>query len=246
MRFKWLSGYWTGLILTVSIAVASLWLAATDKLTLYIHPRYTLFTVIMCGLAILGVLAGVGFSKKLPHLARPERPMYVAASSICLLLCVGLLVFRPGSLTSLTAQQRGINTGAATSTSESSLHMLRSSEAAYENFSVKEWASLLGQSTDPALFQDKPARLTGFISPTPNNDPNVFYVSRFVITCCAVDAQPVGVPVYKPGWQAAHQRDRWIEIRGTFMRNPQADSIPIVLDPKTITPIEEPDNPYAY
>ena len=38
-------------------AVATLWLAATGKLTLYIHPRYTVFTVVMASAAVILVLA---------------------------------------------------------------------------------------------------------------------------------------------------------------------------------------------
>ena len=38
---------WQGVLLIVAALVATVWLAATNQLILYIHPRYVVFTVIM-------------------------------------------------------------------------------------------------------------------------------------------------------------------------------------------------------
>ena len=38
---------WQGVLLTLVVGVATLWLAATGQLVLYIHPRYDVFTVVM-------------------------------------------------------------------------------------------------------------------------------------------------------------------------------------------------------
>ena len=109
-----------------------------------------------------------------------------------------------------------------------------------------EWSSLLAQTSDPAFYAGKPVDVIGFITPDPDAD-DVFYVSRFMITCCAVDAQPIGVPVYLPDWQAQFEADDWVEVTGEFVSNRSTESTaPIALDPAEVTGVDEPSDPYLY
>lgn len=246
MRFKWLNGYWVTIFLVLSVTLCSIWLARSGKLELYVHPRYVIFTVVMSLLAVVFIAADIVFRARAPK-ATPITPIgSIMAGILCMLLCAGLLIFRPAGLSSLAAGQRGINSGALNFGDQSLLTDLSAADAAYEQFSIKEWASLLAQTSDTQLFDGKPADITGFVSPASNNDPNVFYVARFVMTCCAVDARPIGVPVYKPNWRQTYHPDQWVKVQGVFMPNPETSGIPIVLDPKTITKVSEPLKPYVY
>lgn len=246
MRFKWISNYWTGLFVASGLIVLSLWLAIQGKLAMYIHPRYIWFTVILCSVALLCLIAELATRKTTPKLITPLHLSSIAAGIICVLFCLVFAVLRPVGLTSSAAEQRGINTAALTVDTSTSLADLSSAQVDYTQFSLKEWASLLSQTNDSTLFAGKPAAITGFVSPTPDNNPNVFYLSRFVMTCCAVDARPIGVPIYKPGWQKEYKVDRWLAVQGTFGQNPENSTITIVLEPQNITPIDEPKEPYAY
>lgn len=246
MRFKWLSNYWIGLFVAVSLIVLSLWLAAQGKLAMYIHPRYTWFTVILCGLALLCLIADAATRKTAPKLTSTMRISGIVAGLVCVTFCLVLAILRPVGLTSSAAGQRGINTAALTVNTTTSLADLRSAQVDYSQFSVKEWASLLSQTNDSALFAGKPAAIIGFVSPTPDNNPNVFYVSRFVMTCCAIDARPIGVPVYKPGWQKDYKADQWLDVQGSFKQNPESSANAIVVEPQNITPVAEPEEPYVY
>lgn len=246
MRFKWVNNYWTSLSVAVSLIVLALWLAVQGKLAIYIHPRYIWFTVILCSVALLCLLAEVATRKNTPKLINILRPSSMVAGAICVSFCLVFTILRPVGLTSSAVGQRGINTAALTVNTGTSLADLSSAQADYTQFSLKEWASLLSQTNDSALFEGKPALITGFISPTPDNNPNVFYVSRFVMTCCAVDARPIGVPVYRPDWQKEYKVDRWVAVQGTFKQNPENGSNIVVLEPQSITPVDEPKEPYAY
>ena len=64
MRFEKVLRHWSGAALALVGVIATLWLAATGRLTLYVHPRYTLLTVIMAVLAllVLVLMAAVGVS----------------------------------------------------------------------------------------------------------------------------------------------------------------------------------------
>ena len=246
MRFRWINSYWTNLLIAMSLIVLSLWLAIQGKLALYIHPRYIWFTVILCSLALLCIIAELASRKTLPKLTVPVRAASIVASTVCLVFCFVLIILRPSGLTSSAARQRGINTAALTVSTNTSLADLSSAQVDYTQFSIKEWAALLSQTNDSALFTGKAAMITGFVSPTPDNNPNVFYVSRFIMTCCAVDARPIGVPVYRPGWQKEYKADRWVAVQGIFRQNPENGSNIIVLEPQSITPVDEPKEPYAY
>ena len=47
---------WQGVILAAIGVVATLWLAATNRLGFYIHPRYFTFTVVMAAIAVVFVV----------------------------------------------------------------------------------------------------------------------------------------------------------------------------------------------
>src|SRR5690606_40758199 len=52
---------------------------------------------------------------------------------------------------------------------------------------------------------------------------------------CSSDLQPVGVPVYLPGWQDRFAVDEWVSVTGTFASNPSVASMQAtVLTPREI------------
>jgi putative membrane protein len=117
---------------------------------------------------------------------------------------------------------------------------------AYAAFSVLDWAGLLRQTSDLSFFEGKTADVVGFVVPA-GDDPDVFYVSRFVVTCCAVDAQPVGVPVHLVDWRSQVSADEWLDVSGGFRTNPSSTSSdPIALVPDSLEEVGQPSDPYLY
>ena len=169
-----------------------------------------------------------------------------------------MLVVRPALLTSSSAVQRGINSGVGTEadiTSSESLFRGVNSEgfaikdwdSLFESFTIKEWATLLTQTNELSNYVDKQVDLVGFITPDPQDPQNVFFVSRFVMTCCAVDARPIGVPVYAPRWQDTYHADDWIHIKGSFIASPSPQSTHRVdIEPWTLSSTPQPQDPYVY
>lgn len=236
MRFKWFGERWQGLLLAAVVAVVSLWLALHNQLKYYIHPRYVWFTALM---ALITVVVLVFEHSRASERVRLVGPLHLAAGVVCMLLCAALLVLPPKHLTSSTATQRGVNSGAIDfAATPSSLD----GTAEYTQFSVKEWASLLAQTTDANFYAGKQAQITGFVSAA-TQSKDVFYVSRFVVSCCAVDARPIGVPVYMPGWQERYKPDQWVVVRGTFAKG---RIMPIVLQPTSVVKTVQPEDPYVY
>jgi len=247
MRFKWFGEYWTGVALMLVLATLAAWLAIRGKLDLYVHPRYIWFTVVMCGAGLLAVLLGLAVKgTHQPPLFQRRGAAAAAIGAVCLLLCMVMVVLRPVGLTSSAASQRDANAAALSlNDSTASVADLAAPDAAYQRFTAKEWAALLAQNADPGLFEGKKANLTGFVSPGAANNPSVFQLSRFIISCCAVDARPISVPVYQPNWKAAYPENQWLEVSGSFIANPDSGP-PVVLRIEQAKKVPEPAEPYVY
>lgn len=239
-----------GIVLITLALVATLWLAGTDRLTLYIHPRYVIFTVIMAAIALTLVLASFLLRPAHDHDEPPRRSRTIAsviAGTLAAAVAIAMIVIPPATLTSATVAQREINSSGVGVEVQSVADAEDSSDATFAAFTVLDWASLLRQTTDTSFYAAKPVDIVGFITEDPADPSNVFYASRFVVTCCAVDAQPVGVPVYYPGWQDEFELDQWVSVAGEFTTNPsQSSDQPIALVPDAVTVTDEPNEPYLF
>lgn len=89
--------------------------------------------------------------------------------------------------------------------------------------------------------------LTGMVVPDENDPEQVFLVTRLQISCCAVDATPIGVPVYAPHWRTLVTEGEWVEVRGSLTVNPSLTSrFTHAIIPSHLAPIQEPRDPYLY
>jgi uncharacterized repeat protein (TIGR03943 family) len=259
---------WIGPLLALVAVVATLWLAATGKLALYIHPRYIVFAIVMAAIGGVAVLAGSFFllrkdakdARAAAHehaghdhadhddeigpglLARPRllRSLTVGRVLIIAGALVALLILPPAALTSATAQNRALATSAdALQAPAANLVGTDTSK-----FTVKDWASLLRSGGESAVA-GQTAQISGYL--LDNGDADVVYVARLMVTCCAVDAQPVGVPVYLPDWKKDHKANSWVKLTGKFQQNPSGSgAVPVVIVPSEFAGIAEPDQPYVY
>jgi len=244
---------WQGIALCVAALVSTVWLAVTNQLILYIHPRYIVFTVIMAALGLVLVVSSFRRSpahdhdhdQPSPHGFR--RAITVVGTVLTLTLAVALVVVPPTTLTTATAEQRVINSTQVGSGARTVDSAASAPAGAFARFTVLDWSSLLRQTTDAGFYRDKAANIVGFITKDTDDPQNVFYVSRFVITCCAVDAQPVGVPVYLPNWRDRFAADQWVKVSGSFETNPSTKSQQsIALVPTVTTKVDQPSEPYLY
>lgn len=255
MFYRRILDRWLGVLLSIIGVVATLWLGVTGRLALYIHPRYFEFTIIMA--VIAGVLAlaafvvvpdGHGHAEGHGHADAGKRHWrWLGAAGSTLIAAaavVGLLVLPPSTLSSATVTQRDLNGSASTLSRDEAVELVG---ADYTTFTMKDWISLLRQGVGEDVLAGKTATVTGFVTPDESDPENVFFAARFVVTCCAVDAQPIGLPVYSPGWQDRFETDSWVTVSGGFRTNPsQIGNEVLVMVPDAIAPVPEPDSPYVY
>jgi uncharacterized repeat protein (TIGR03943 family) len=151
------------------------------------------------------------------------------------------------TLTSATADQREINSSTSGTEAQRVDAVASAPASNFAKFTVVDWASLLRQTSDVSFYTGKPVDVTGFVTADKSDPTNVFYVSRFVITCCAVDARPAGVPVYYPNWADTFKIDSWVVATGSFAANrSSASTQPIALQPTLVKSIAQPSEPYLY
>jgi uncharacterized repeat protein (TIGR03943 family) len=257
MSLSRLAARWQGALLSLIGIVATLWLGVTGQLGLYIHPQHFAFCLIMAVVAAVVIIASFALSPDDDHAdhdhdddhnheAESGSKRFWGGASVVVIVAaaVALLVLPPTTLTTTTLAQRDLNGSAAALTEEASAELAGGDAS---KFSVKDWASLMRQGAGPEFYAGKTAQLTGFVTPDTDDPENVFYVARFVVSHCVVDAQPVGVPVYRPGWQEEFALDSWVGVSGGLAANPSVvSSEGIVIIPEEVATVEQPEQPYVY
>lgn len=229
LRWPW------GLLVTLIGTGGICWLGATGQLGLYVHPRYFGFTVVM---AVFGAIAAVAAFTVRARSSAPGRGGGAALAAAA--LAVALLVVPPATLTSNTAQQRSVNSGDASDTP----HLTGADPS---GFSLRDWATLVTQADAAANYAGQEVTLVGFVTGSDPADPDAFYLARFVITCCTVDAQPVGVPVAMKGWSGKYRLDQWLEVTGRLLPATGAPGgAALIIEPSTIKTVPQPSQPYEY
>lgn len=235
MRFK-PSQLQTVILLTSTTYIA--YLGVTKQLTLYIHPRYVAFTIIMAAMALLLLVLHSYYSLE-SHSHKSGKLTFLPLG----LVIITAILLPARTLTSATVSQRSTDAGSLVSTSESKpLNTLFAGSS--RGLKLTDWSRLLSSNQDPTYYANKPAVISGFVYDA-NLGNDTIWLARFVLTCCAVDAQPVGIPVQLKDWRSEYNKDEWLEIEGIFQKKQTTEGEMLVLVPTSIMRIDQPRNPYA-
>lgn len=244
--------------------VATLALAATGDLTLYIHPRYVVFTVLLslvgaalCGAALWFTAVGrdgaggasgshEGGSRDDGHAhahdgAHEHAPAsssrsrrVLSAGSVGALVIVAAVALLVAPPSALSTE-RALASGSSTEGgAEAPPPSLVGSDPT--RFSVRDWATILGSGATAADLVGQQADVTGFVLV----DDDGVRVGRYAVTCCTVDAQLFAVPIATADLPAELQSGDWVHLTGTFTDDDGATH----LSPDTVDVVEEPDDPY--
>lgn len=223
------------------------WLS--EQLYLLIHPNYVWLTVS----AAIGLLLISGL--KAIVLLRRTRPVPAANqhltlfppgwSSVLLLVMaiVGLLI-TPRAFASQTALDRGVI---------DSVTLTRAKPQAFraaarsEDKSLIDWVRTLQVYPEPDAYTGQKVKVQGFVVYPPNLPPQYLLLTRFVITCCAADAYPVGLPVkLMTGDRQSYSPDSWLEIEGQMVTENLAGKRQLTIQAAALKQIPAPKNPYNY
>ncbi|MBE9184372.1 TIGR03943 family protein [Microcoleus sp. LEGE 07076] len=248
-------------ILAWGILLLKYWI--TGKLSILIHPNY--FGLTVAGGIGLMVIGGL----KIWELLKVDRPnkqlrtspankplritevehitLFPPSIGSTLMLSVALigLAVTPRTFTSQTALERGLT---------ESLPITRLQPQEFRNTtkpekrSLVEWVRLLNFNPEPDTYRNQKVKVQGFVIHPPNISEQYMWIGRFIITCCAADAYPIGLPVKLPIGQnrASFAPDSWLEIEGETIVEELQDKRKLIIQASSLKPIPEPKNPYDY
>ncbi|MEA5467909.1 TIGR03943 family putative permease subunit, partial [Spirulina sp. 06S082] len=115
-----------------------------------------------------------------------------------------------------------------------------------EDRTLMDWIRTLNAYPEPDAYTDLPANVTGFVVYIDSLPKDYLMISRFVITCCAVDAYPVGLPVKLPSTRDQFPPDTWLKIEGIMTTEELNGERRLVINATNANKIDTPSNPYEF
>ncbi|MBE9192817.1 TIGR03943 family protein [Gloeocapsopsis crepidinum LEGE 06123] len=220
----------------------------TGKLNLLIHPDY-FWLVISGGIGLIIIAASKAWEllrrRRNSGTATQHVTLFPPGISSSLLLVTAIIgmTFTPRVFASQTALDRGVTDSlGATRAQPQAFRSARNPEER----SLLDWVRTLNVYPEPDAYTGQSAKVQGFVIHPPELPPEYILISRFVITCCAADAYPVGLPVKLSSSRQAYPPDTWLEIEGTMMTDTLAGKRQLTIQATSLTQIAEPENPYEY
>ncbi len=217
----------------------------SGELNLLIHPNY--FALVLATGIILLILAVVQIlpvSRKMVK-AGTHLSTFPPGWGSALMLFTAILgfVIGPSLLTSQTALHRGVRESLPLTQTQIEHFQVASNP---EERSLIDWVRTLNAYPEPDAYDGQPVKVTGFVIHDPQLPDNYLLVARFVITCCAVDAYSVVLPVMLNQSRVNYPADSWIKVTGLMSSQELLGERKLIINPTEITPIDTPKDPYAY
>ncbi|REJ05045.1 TIGR03943 family protein [Microbacterium bovistercoris] len=245
---------WLGVGLAAVIAVVTLGLALTGRLTLYISPDTVWFAAAAAVLLLIGAVwtcflpLGAesdhghdhGHDHEHPDAGSARRLLagagtWIAGVLASVVVLAGLFL-PPASLSAEIAMQRaGESTVLFAGADDVDLGV-----ADTTTFGVGDWANVFANATRPENYDGATVTLTGFATPV-EGQKGELGLTRMVITHCVIDARPASVPVQAE--DGSYETGDWIEVTGTVKAD--ADGA-LRIEPTSVKRVDEPKDPYEY
>ena len=114
---------------------------------------------------------------------------------------------------------------------------------------VLDWLVLFDQDTngggDLSRFAGESARVRGFVYRDERFPAGTFMVSRFLLSCCAADASPIGLAVRWPEADFLDD-DAWVWVSGVFSVETFLEERMPILVAAEVSAADQPRQPYLY
>ena len=204
----------------------------TDKLNLYIHPRYTLFTISFIIIGLILLLIDLTTTNKKETISK--------SGYLVIVIAIASLLFPPQSLTAELASNRVDGSQASNSSLTPSTYDSFSRDLT--RFGIEDWVGFLSSSPSVDQVAGKSANISGFIT---KDSSNQLYIARFKLTCCAVDASPLAVPLLESDISQQLKIGEWYILDGSFVYVPESNNN-LQLSISELEPISEPKDPYVF
>ena len=230
------------------ILMLKYWL--TGKLYLLIHPDYFWLAIVGgIGLLIVSFFKGLQLWK---HRRQADKAnalhinVFPPGWGSFLLLTAAILglIITPRAFASQTALDRGVTEliGATRVQPQAFRAQVRPEER-----SLVDWVRTLNVYPEPDAYTGQKVKGQGFVIHQPNVSQEYIFLARFILTCCAADAYPVGLPVQLPSSsRQQYPPDTWLEVEGQMTTQTIGEKRQLTIAANSLKKIPQPQNPYSY
>ena len=245
-------------LLLLGLSVFFAYKAINGQLTWYINSRFVPLTIF--GILFLAILAQTIFSEIRRsrkheeehdhdhdhdhhdhHHDHEHAPVSVNLWFMLIPLLIGVLIpARP--LDSSAFATKGFNTNAPLVSSDSSAQIF---ETESEERNILDWLKLFNFEEDVIQFAGQRASVIGFVYFDEALGEDQFYVSRFVVSCCAADGFAIAMPVE---WDetASLEQDSWVIVRGEIEAiTLDSRRVPLIVA-ESVESVPVPEQPYLF
>jgi len=230
-----------GIIFSLIVYLA--YLLFSNRVLLYINVRFVplvyLAVGLLCAMLISASVQIIRVIRK--HGTLPSGTSRLELILLSFPLMLGVLV--PATpLASAAIDARGLNISDPQSLS---LGVNQTVTAPQDERTILDWYTLLAGSTNDLPDGENQASVVGFVYHDARLPENQFFINRFVVTCCAADAFPLGIIVEWPE-SSSLSTDSWVHITGEISRSTlDGSSIPLIIA-TSVESVVQPDQPYLF
>jgi len=181
---------------------------STGNLKIYIKKNYISFTILGSFILLFLFLIKIKrFKKELP-----EKIDFLSTLSFLIFLFPVILaiVVKPGNLPTFAASKRGITQEFLGKDLLETLKTELETEGKYKKLNIKQLLAFA--KNKPEEIDNKLVSVVGFVFKQ-NGEKDKFTLVRFLITCCAADAIPLGIEVVYDQTEQLKQ-DTWVKVYG--------------------------------
>ncbi len=234
-------------IVILGFSVYSIYLIIIDDINLYIHPRFVSFSLVTAIIAAIYGLIIIFLNRKSFTIKAYVPKFYISALIFVIVVGFG---FPAMPLSAVTAEKRIDNLNNTNLYLEPNSYDPRLNKLLdKEDKDINDWVYIVINYQNKEYFKNQKVNLNGFVLPDKNYSSGFFYITKFTITCCAVDATPVGLSV-RYDWMDEFAVNDWVELEGDIelrFRDEENKLNPyVIIYPDTIRKIDPPEDPYLF
>ncbi|MBT9311162.1 TIGR03943 family putative permease subunit [Leptothoe kymatousa] len=244
----WFNQQWldVAVLAAWSLTLFRYWI--TGKLFLLLHPDYMWLAngaaMVLLAMALFKLIKTIKGQRRVQPAPGHTTLLPPQISSLILLAVAVLgLIYTPRAFASDTAIQRGVSDTLTMTRSQPQRFVRQTSS---DERTIIDWIRTLNVYPEPDAYTGQNVKVSGFVIHPDTWPEDYLMVSRFVLTCCAADAYPVGLPVQLAVSRQAYNPDSWLDIEGKMVTATIDGQRQLTIEPTKIETIPEPRNPYEY
>ena len=215
----------------------------------FINLRYGWLTVVaMACLLLLAAAVLPAALKRVERGAQERVPLgWVGAALLAIPVLLALIPPRPLGTDAMAT--RALQIGSVPATAGLAVTSDLEVGASDAPRTVLDWLVLFDQDEvgggDLSRFAGESARVRGFVYRDERFPAGTFMVSRFLLSCCAADAAPIGLAVHWPDADFLDD-DAWVWVSGEFSVETFLGERMPVLVAAEVNAADQPPQPYLY